>query len=116
MGLIFHVIQVILDISQDRTIAKQTHDLVLKHIFFYFHIVSIRKFETETEGKLFERAFVSSSMIIGYISEFAYTDIMRHVCSTLDPQRKYNPEEVILTLTGCRYCFAVVVCSDIGQM
>ncbi|KAI8907187.1 hypothetical protein EDD86DRAFT_208959 [Gorgonomyces haynaldii] len=103
--LIMDVIQTVVGRATEHNITKETEDLILKHIFHYFHVISLRKLNAEYEGRLFEKTFGACAMVLGDIAQHSPTEILRYSAFCLDASRKTNPEEIILVLSSTRYCF-----------
>eukprot|EP00842_Homolaphlyctis_polyrhiza_P004116 jgi/Hompol1/4705/HPOL_003827-RA len=110
--VIFDIISVILGLSVTNDLRRETYDLILRHAFNYFHAISVRRLNPETEGRIFEKIFIRLSVIIGDISEVARRDLYRYALGYLDPHKKIAPEEIVMVLSSIRYISAVPQTED----
>ncbi|KAI8928058.1 hypothetical protein BC831DRAFT_397976 [Entophlyctis helioformis] len=103
---IFDLVCTILGLSTAVDVRRETYDLVLRHAFNYFHATSLRRINPETEGRIFEKIFVRTAIVIGDVAEIARRDLYRYTLSYLDLQKKIAPEEIIMVLSSIRYISA----------
>ncbi|KAJ1334487.1 hypothetical protein BSLG_007642 [Batrachochytrium salamandrivorans] len=98
--VIADVISIILGLTTSTDVRRETHDLILRHAFNYFHYMSLRRMNLDTEGRIFEKIFIRLSVAIGDVAHTANSrrDIYKFVLGYLDSQRKITAEETIMSL------------------
>ncbi|KAJ3102961.1 hypothetical protein HDU97_000200 [Phlyctochytrium planicorne] len=84
-------------------LKRDTHELFLRHAFFYIRSASTRRPGVDIENKLFEEVMVRWSIIIGDLAVVDRGTIMRQVASILDATKKVPSEEIITVLSATRY-------------
>ncbi|KAH9273786.1 hypothetical protein BASA83_003780 [Batrachochytrium salamandrivorans] len=112
--VIADVISIILGLTTSTDVRRETHDLILRHAFNYFHYMSLRRMNLDTEGRIFEKIFIRLSVAIGDVAHTANSrrDIYKFVLGYLDSQRKITAEETIMSLSSIRYVSAPVKSED----
>ncbi|KAL2913874.1 hypothetical protein HK105_206608 [Polyrhizophydium stewartii] len=104
--MVFDIITAILGLTNGSDIRRETHDLILRHGFNYFHFIAQRRMNPDSEGRIFEKIFIRLSVIIGDVASMARRDLYRYTASYLDPAKKISPEETVLVLSSVRYISA----------
>ncbi|KAJ3196625.1 hypothetical protein HK101_008306 [Irineochytrium annulatum] len=84
-------------------LKRDTHELFLRHAFFYIRASAVRRLGSEFENRLFDQIMLRWSIIIGDLAVVDRGTIMRQVASILDVNRKIPSEEIIMVLSTTRY-------------
>ncbi|KAJ3220359.1 hypothetical protein HDU67_000026 [Dinochytrium kinnereticum] len=84
-------------------LKRDTHELFLRHAFFYIRTASARRPGVDIENKLFEEVMVRWSIVIGDLAIVDRGTIMRQVAAILDGNKKIPSEEIITILSATRY-------------